>query len=184
MGFGDFACDIQTQSETSLRATSCLLVRAPRQRIEDAGERCPLDGRPTVSDVDTHMSCAASRIDSDGAAKIRAGKPPGSELSALMVPTAIKRAVNLFCSRESARYERLDPRFKVGVRMGELDPTYEVTAKETVEARLVVTAADKKRNVQALRDFFNYRGKLVLDSADLPMEGSALIRADEVAATH
>jgi hypothetical protein len=123
------------------------------------------------------------KADAELVTSMRVGKPPGSELSALTNPTAIKRAVDVFCNRESARQERLDPRFKVGVRMGESGPMYEVTAKEQVEAQLVVTARDKELKVQALRQFFNYGGDLMLDGADLRMEGSPLSRTDEVAAT-
>lgn len=156
-----------------------------RKAIENGIWACATCADIIDRDADAYSVADLVRVkaDAEWMAKIRAGKPPGSELSALIDPTAIKRAVDLFCSRESARQERLDPRFKVGVRMGESGPTYEVTAKEPVEAQLVVTAADKERNVQALRDFFNYGGNVVLDGADLRMEGSALFQTDKVAAT-
>ncbi|MFM0758425.1 hypothetical protein [Paraburkholderia strydomiana] len=158
---------------------------AERKAIENGIWACATCADIIDRDPDAYSVADLLRLkaDAEWVAKIRAGKPPGSELSALSDPTAIKRAVDLFCSRESARHERIDPRFKVGVRMGESGPTYEVTAKETVEAQIVVTTADRERNVQALRDFFNYGGNLLLDGADLRMEGSPLFRTDGVAAT-
>lgn len=162
-----------------------LQTPAERKAIENGIWACATCADIIDRDADAYSVADLLRLkaDAEWVAKIRAGKPPGSELSALSDPTAIKRAVDLFCSRESARQERIDPRFKVGVRMGESGPTYEVTAKETVEAQLVVTATDRERNVQALRDFFNYGGSLVLDGTDVRMEGSELFRTDGVAAT-
>ncbi|MEX3984311.1 hypothetical protein AB4Y45_35730 [Paraburkholderia sp. EG287A] len=122
------------------------------------------------------------KADAEWLATVRAGKPPGSELTALLNPTAIKRAVDVFCSRESLRQERIDPRFKVAVRMGESGPVYEVTAKETVEGQLVITGQHKEGDVQALRDFFSYGGSHEIDGADLRMEGSPLFETGDVAA--
>ncbi|CAB3691370.1 hypothetical protein [Paraburkholderia rhynchosiae] len=157
---------------------------AERKSIENGLWACSTCADIIDRDKDAYSVVDLLRIkaDAEWVANIRAGKPPGSELSSLSNPTAIKRAVDVFCSRESARQERVDPRFKVGVRMGEHGPTYEVTAKEAVEARLVVTAKDKERKVQALREFFNYGGKLVLEGSDLRMEGSPLFRTEEVGA--
>ncbi|MDH6149528.1 MULTISPECIES: hypothetical protein [Paraburkholderia] len=158
---------------------------AERKSIENGVWACATCADIIDRDAEAYSVADLLRIktDAEWVANIRAGKPPGSEVSALTNPTAIKRAVDVFCSRESARQERIDPRFKVGMRMGESGPMYEVTAKETVEARLVVTAEDNERKVQALREFFNYGGNLMLDGADLRMEGSPLFRTDEVAAT-
>ncbi|WP_167379362.1 hypothetical protein [Paraburkholderia phenazinium] len=158
---------------------------AERKAIENGVWACATCADIIDRDTDAYSVADLLRIkaDAEWVANIRAGKPPGSELSALTNPTAIMRAVDVFCSRESARQERIDPRFKVGVRMGESGPIYEVKAKETVDAQLIVTAEDKERKVQALREFFNYGGHLVLDGADLRMEGSPLFETDEAAAT-
>lgn len=158
---------------------------AERKAIENGVWACATCADIIDRDADAYSvaDLLRSKADAEWGANIRAGKPPGSELSPLTNPTAIKRAVDVFCSRESARQERIDPRFKVNVRMGELGPVYEVTAKEAVDAQLIVTAEDKARKVQALREFFSYGGHLVLDGADLRMEGSPLFKTDEVAAT-
>ncbi|AHE27027.1 hypothetical protein [Burkholderia pseudomallei] len=157
-----------------------------RKAIENGVWACATCADIIDRDADAYSVTDLLRIkaDAEWMANIRAGKPPGGELSALTNSTAIKRAVDLFCGRESARQERIDPRFKVSVRMGDSGPVYEVTAKETVEGRLVITAAkDNERKVLELREFFSYGGNLVLDGADLRMEGSPLFQTDEVAAT-
>ena len=160
-------------------------TQVERKSIENGVWACATCADIIDRDAEAYSVADLLRIkaDAEWVANIRAGKPPGSELSALTNPTAIKRAVDVFCSRESARQERIDPRFKVGVRMGESGPMYEVTAKEAVEARLVVAAKDNESNVQALREFFNYGGNLVMDGADIRMEGSPLFQTDEVGAT-
>lgn len=123
------------------------------------------------------------KADAEWLASTRAGKPPGSELPALRTKPAIQRAVEVFCRQEAARQERLDPRFKVTVRMGASGPVYEVAAKDAVEAQLVVNMKDKERQVEALRDFFSYGGEEVFDGSDLRMEGSPLFQTGEVPAT-
>ncbi|RQU21441.1 hypothetical protein DF157_06870 [Burkholderia cenocepacia] len=158
---------------------------AERKSIENGVWACATCADIIDRDADAYSVADLLHIKSDAEwiANVRAGKPPGSELSALTNPTAIKHAVDVFCSRESARQERIDPRFKVDVRMGESGPMYEVTAKERVEARLVVAAKDNEHNVQALREFLDYGGNLVMDGADLRMEGSPLFQTNEVGAT-
>src|ERR1700758_4989120 len=60
MGFNDFACDIQTQSQASRLLICALVVCPPRQGIEDAREHRAVDGRPAVADLDTNMCYIAS----------------------------------------------------------------------------------------------------------------------------
>lgn len=125
-----------------------------RKAIENGVWACATCADIIDRDADAYSVADLLRIkrDAEWVANIRAGKPPGSELSALSNPTVIKRAVDVFCSRESARQERIDPRFKVGVRMGESGAVYEVTAKEAVEAQLVVTAKDRQLHIDG-KDF-------------------------------
>jgi hypothetical protein len=93
---------------------------AERKAIENGVWACATCADIIDRDTDAYSVADLLRIkaDAEWVANIRAGKSPGSELSALTNPTAIMRAVDVFCSRESARQERIDPRFKVGVRMG------------------------------------------------------------------
>jgi hypothetical protein len=43
MCLGDFACNVKTQSEATRPLPFALMVRPPRQGIEDARQRCVLD---------------------------------------------------------------------------------------------------------------------------------------------
>ncbi|SAK48930.1 putative lipoprotein [Caballeronia pedi] len=161
-----------------------LQTPAERKSIENGMWACATCADIIDRDPDAYSvaDLLKIKVDAEWVASIRAGRPPGSELSALTNFTAIKRAVDTFCRRESARQEHIDPRFKVGVRMGVSGPVYEVTAKQKVEAQLIVTAEDKERKARGLRDFFDYGGSVVFDGPDLRIEGSPLFRTDDVSA--
>ncbi|WP_175995729.1 hypothetical protein [Burkholderia stabilis] len=123
------------------------------------------------------------KADAEWQAGTRAGRPPGSHLPALQTPTAIQRAVAVFCRQEAVRQERLDPRFNVSVRMGETGPVYELMARESVEGRLVVGTRGKRQDVEALRELMEYGGDQVFEGLDVRMEGSPLFPSRDVAVT-
>jgi hypothetical protein len=53
MGRGDFARNIQTQTEATRRVVFALMVRPPHQGIEDARRHHTVDGSSAVADIDT-----------------------------------------------------------------------------------------------------------------------------------
>ncbi|WP_156125835.1 hypothetical protein [Paraburkholderia kururiensis] len=121
------------------------------------------------------------KADAEWLAGTRAGRPPGSDLPALQASTAITRAVAVFCRQEAVRQERRDPRFNVSVSMAKSGPMYEFCAKEPVDARFVIRTRGRRRETDALRDFMQYGGELVLEGMEVGMEGSPLFPSEDVA---
>lgn len=158
---------------------------AQRSSIENGLWACATCADLIDRDPDAYEVGALLRIkaDAEWQASTRAGRPPGSHLPALQTPTAIQRAVAVFCRQEAERQERLDPRFKVSVRMGETGPVYELMPKEPVEGRLVIRTRGRCRDVEALRELVEYGGDLVFEGLEVRMEGSPLFPAGEVATT-
>lgn len=62
MGLGNFARNIQPQSETTRRTGFAPMFQPPHQGIKHACQRCALDGRSTVTNVDMDMRFIASHI--------------------------------------------------------------------------------------------------------------------------
>ncbi|MEI7296252.1 hypothetical protein WCQ02_29265 [Paraburkholderia tropica] len=156
---------------------------AERSAIENGIWACAtcadlIDRDPDAYDVDSLLRIKA---DAEWQASTRAGRPPGSDLPALRAPTAINRAIAVFCRQEAARQERLDPRFKVSVRMAESGPSYEFSAREPVDAKLVICSQGRRRETDALRDFMHYGGDLVLEGLEIRMEGSPIFPSGGVA---
>jgi len=55
MCLGDFARNVETQSKATLPVRFAPMVRSPRQRIENARQRCALDDSSAVFNFDTKM---------------------------------------------------------------------------------------------------------------------------------
>jgi len=156
-----------------------------RSAIENGIWACATCADLIDRDPDSYEPTELLRIkaDAEWQASTRAGRPPGSHLPALQTPSAIQRAIALFCSQEAARQERLDPRFNVAVSMGATGPVYELRPKEPVDARLVIRAGGRRREFDALREFMDYGGNLVLEGLEVRMEGSPLFPSGDVATT-
>lgn len=121
------------------------------------------------------------KADAEWQAAARAGRPPGSDLPALQASTAIARAIAVFCRQEAVRQERIDPRFNVSVSIAESGPAYEFSAREPVDARFVIRTRGRCHETDALRDFMQYGGELVLEGTEVRMEGSPLFPSGDVA---
>jgi hypothetical protein len=65
-GFSQFASNVQTQSKAARAVASAPLVRASHQGIEDARQRCALDGGSAVADLDADKLYFARHLDAHG----------------------------------------------------------------------------------------------------------------------
>ncbi|WP_322085942.1 hypothetical protein [Burkholderia sp. BCC1999] len=156
-----------------------------RSAIENGIWACATCADLIDRDPDSYEPAELLRIkaDAEWQASARAGRPPGSHVPALQTPSAIQRAISLFCSQEAVRQERLDPRFDVAVSMGATGPVYELRPKEPVDARLVIRTGGHRREFDELREFMDYGGNLVLEGLEVRMEGSPLFLSGDVVTT-
>ncbi|MFM0165892.1 hypothetical protein PQR39_36350 [Paraburkholderia sediminicola] len=114
-------------------------------------------------------------------ARQRVGRAPTAQFPIAQTPSAIQRAVQLFCLSEAERQEQLDPRFSVSVDWSQDGPVYALSAREPVAARLIVGGKDKHHYLDALRDVLDYGGSQSFENIDVRMEGSPLFPGAEVA---
>ncbi|NWK46425.1 hypothetical protein [Ralstonia pickettii] len=114
-------------------------------------------------------------------ARDRLGKRPQATPLVARTSAEISEAVRLFCSREAAIAEALDPRFSVSVTFENNAPVYRLQAREPVPGRIAIAARDSKRFAQGVREFQDYGGTLIFDDIELSIEGSPLFPSDETA---
>ncbi|MXN73386.1 hypothetical protein GR157_01370 [Burkholderia sp. 4701] len=154
-------------------------VQSPEERasIENGLWACATCADLIDRDADAYSVEQLHQIkeEAERLARRRVGRSPEAALPALQSPSAIQGAIEALCRREAAQQELIDPRFKVSVRMSETGFVYELNAAtEPIDARIVVGARGKPREMLELRDFFDYGGTQDLVGLDVRIEGSPL----------
>jgi hypothetical protein len=144
---------------------------ADRRSIRNGIWCCPGCADIVDYDMDAYSDVELQRLKdkAERLARERVGRPP-----ALRTPREIERAVSIYCNTEEARLEELDPRFNASVSWGKDGPMHVLTARERVDARVVVRVDDRETTVAALSDMFDYGGSRSFEGADIRLEGSPL----------